>query len=418
MEQVLNRRRVDPARQLTVGLLWHSVTSDNLGVRALTESQLLLCTEAARRADVDIDFVVFGTSGEQRSDWVGNSVRLGSPISLRELVTLRSPYLREVRACHVVLDIGEGDSFTDIYGTRRFRVLLATKIAALLLGRPLVLSPQTIGPFNNRLFARLAIAVMRRCRVVLTRDHLSTTYLANQNLTRNVREAIDVAFRLPYQRPEFARDGKVRVGINVSGLLYAGGYTRDNQFGLTLDYKDLVHRLIAHFSEIPEVELWLVPHVLSDRMPVEDDRVPIRELCAQYPSVRAAPEFRLPSEAKSFISGLDFFTGARMHACIAAFSSGVPVVPLAYSRKFNGLFESLGYHALADAKAHSTDEAVRIIRDGYQNRDRLAHEVAVGAKMASVQLDAYVDELVSLFASVTAARRAKGTARARWRHVS
>ena len=405
MEQAVNRREPDPARQLTVGLLWHSVTSDNLGVRALTESQLLLCTEAARRADVDVDFVVFGTSGGQRSEWAGNAVRLGSPISLRELVTLRSPYPREVRACHVVLDIGEGDSFTDIYGARRFRVLLATKIATLLLGRPLLLSPQTIGPFNNRLFAQLALAVMRRCRVVLTRDHLSTSYLQSQGLVRNVREAIDVAFRLPDQPAQRTRDAKVRVGINVSGLLYAGGYSQDNQFGLTLDYKDLVHRLIAHFCEMPEVELWLVPHVLSDRMPVEDDRVPIRELCARYPSVRSAPEFRLPSEAKSFISGLDFFTGARMHACIAAFSSGVPVVPLAYSRKFNGLFESLGYRALADAKANSTDEALRIIVDGYRNRDQLAREVAVGAKLASGRLDAYVDELVALFASVAESRR-------------
>ena len=401
MEHPVTRRQLDAARRLTVGLLWHSVTSDNLGVQALTESQLLLCTEAARRADVDIDFVVFGTSGGQHAHWASSSVRVGSAISLRELVTLRSPFPGEIRACDVVLDIGEGDSFTDIYGARRFRVLLATKIVALLLGRPLLLSPQTIGPFNNRLFAQLALAVMRRCRLVFTRDHLSTNYLQRKGLVRHVREAIDVAFRLPYQPAQRVPDGKVRVGVNVSGLLYSGGYSQDNQFGLTLDYKDLVHRLIARFCEMPEVELWLVPHVLSDRMRVEDDRVPIRELCAQYPGVHSAPEFRLPSEAKSFISGLDFFTGARMHACIAAFSSGVPVVPLAYSRKFNGLFETLGYRALADAKASSTDEALRMILDGYQDRDRLAREVAVGAKLASGRLDAYVDELVSLFTTVT-----------------
>ena len=67
-------------------------------------------------------------------------------------------------------------------------------------------------------------------------------------------------------------------------------------------------------------------------------------LRARYPRAIVAPAFRTPVEAKSYIAGMDFFAGARMHACIAAVSSGVPVYPLAYSRKFNGLFvETLGY---------------------------------------------------------------------------
>ena len=41
------------------------------------------------------------------------------------------------------------------------------------------------------------------------------------------------------------------------------------------------------------------------------------------PGTVLAPRFSTPSEAKTYIAGLDFFMGARMHACIAAFSSGV-----------------------------------------------------------------------------------------------
>ena len=65
--------------------------------------------------------------------------------------------------------------------------------------------------------------------------------------------------------------------------------------------------------------------------------------------------------------------GARMHACIAAFSSGVPVVPMAYSRKFEGLFGSLGYDRTVDCTADSAERSWRILA-AYEARVALAAE--------------------------------------------
>jgi len=72
-----------------------------------------------------------------------------------------------------------------------------------------------------------------------------------------------------------------------------------------------------------------VSHVISERFVVEDDYRIAQKLAEEFPGTIVAPRFRNSSEAKSYISGLDFFCGSRMHACIAAFSSGVPVVPVA-----------------------------------------------------------------------------------------
>ena len=91
-------------------------------------------------------------------------------------------------------------------------------------------------------------------------------------------------------------------------------------------------------------------------MAVEDDLTANKTLAEEFPGVIVAPRFEGPSEAKSYISGLDFFCGSRMHACIAAFSSGVPVLPIAYSRKFAGVFGSLGYDRIADAKTQTTEQ--------------------------------------------------------------
>ena len=55
----------------------------------------------------------------------------------------------------------------------------------------------------------------------------------------------------------------MRVGLNVSGLLMSGGYTRKNEFGLTMDYPGLVRDILRHFRAHPDgCEIHLVPHVI------------------------------------------------------------------------------------------------------------------------------------------------------------
>lgn len=73
---------------------------------------------------------------------------------------------------------------------------------------------------------------------------------------------------------------------------------------------------------------------------------------------------------------MDFFVGARMHATIGAFSSGVPVVPMAYSRKFNGLFkDTLQYDAMVDMKVQDTNEIVAVIKEEFKKRTELKETI-------------------------------------------
>ena len=87
---------------------------------------------------------------------------------------------------------------------------------------------------------------MRRCARVFARDELSMSYLESQGLGAAATEVVDVAFRLPFVRPaRDSEDAMIDIGINVSGLLHSGGYEGANQFGLRVDYPQLVRRLIA-----------------------------------------------------------------------------------------------------------------------------------------------------------------------------
>ena len=57
---------------------------------------------------------------------------------------------------------------------------------------------------------------------------------------------------------------------------------------------------------------------------------------------------------------MDIFIGARMHATIAAFSSGVATIPTAYSRKFSGLYNNLGYDCVVDMQKLTTEQALEL----------------------------------------------------------
>jgi polysaccharide pyruvyl transferase WcaK-like protein len=78
-----------------------------------------------------------------------------------------------------------------------------------------------------------------------------------------------------------------------------------------------------------------------------------------------------------------------MHATIAAFSSGVPVVPVAYSRKFSGLYGTLGYTNLVDGQSDTTQAAIDTILNSYSDRDNLAKKINRSNELAQTKLDVY-----------------------------
>lgn len=389
--------KLDSPRTITIGLMWHSVASDNLGVGALTVSQIAILEEIAARIGQPLRFVVLGWK-EASPPYVemGNVI----PGHLRTWDLLRpGGFFAAVRGCDLVLDIGAGDSFSDIYGVKRFLKYMAAKATVHAAGRPLVISPQTIGPFKRPWARRLALASLRRSTAIFARDALSIEFLHSIGVKRTVVQASDVALRLPYSLPTpHAADGPVRVGINVSGLLMNGGYSGTNMFGLSVDYADLMRRIVTRFATEVNCEVHLVAHVVSDVMPIEDDWRVSESLVKNLADVAKdrivlAPRFASPSEAKSYIAGLDFFIGARMHACIAAFSSGVPVVPMAYSRKFAGLFDALGYGYTVDC-TKETDAAIEEkIFANFRDRETLRRRGADALALGQSRLSVYVEEL-------------------------
>ena len=387
---------------LNICLIMHSTRSDNLGVGALTVSEVAIIRDIARDLNHPIQITVMDWK-DPRAPYV-----TGADVTVRDLdgKVMLNPrgYFAQARRADMVIDIGGGDSFADIYGGRRLRRMFILKFLTHLAGTPLVMAPQTVGPFKKPVSKWAAKLSMRLCKIVATRDQLSTKAARDMGLTRDLIEASDVALRLPFDAPT-RTTGPKKVGINVSGLLMGGGYTGKNEFGLQMDYPGLIRDLISHFQNL-RTQVHLVPHVIvpAGRLAAEDDYNASMKLHAEFPNTIVAPAFETPSEAKTYIAGMDFFMGARMHACIAAFSSGVPVIPMAYSRKFAGLFGSIGYDHTVDCTSETSEAIKTKIIAGFKNRTSLQAETETALKTGRIKLGAYEDALRDLCRDLIAKR--------------
>ncbi|MGX0978874.1 polysaccharide pyruvyl transferase WcaK-like protein [Roseovarius sp. MBR-51] len=387
-------------RPFRICLILHSTRSDNLGVGALTVSEIEIIRDIARDIGRDIQITAM--------DWkdARDSYITGSDVTVRDLdgKVMLNPrgFFSIARHADLMIDIGGGDSFTDIYGGRRLRRTFILKYLTHIAGTPMVLAPQTVGPFTKGWAKLLARISLRLSRLVASRDQMSTK--AARDLGRDdVIEACDVAMRLPYTQPPDREGGPVKVGINVSGLLMGGGYTRKNEFGLQVDYPAMIEDLITYFQTHEDgCEVHLVPHVIvvSGPMVGEDDFRACQTLHKKFPDTVLAPAFNSPSEAKSYIAEMDFFMGARMHACIAAFSSGVPVIPMAYSRKFEGLFGTIGYARTVDCTSQSTITIQDAIVQGYADRDKLQREAADAFARGREKLKVYEKALCNVITDI------------------
>lgn len=364
-----------------------------------------------------IPLSIYGANHSRRL-WRGDTLQTMRALGrlrrfgLGRIGDLASHGLAAIRRADAVLDLSGGDSFTDLYGPQRFASVTLPKWIALEQGRPLVLLPQTYGPFRDPVVQREASEVVRAARSAWARDERSFAVLrdllgASFDPTRH-RVGVDMAFGLEPRARQGGLDTTLErwsedglgpvVGVNVSGLIWLSE-ERARSYGFRADYPALTLALVRGLLDTEGVRVALVPHVLAPLGNYESDL----EACLAVATELGHPDrvhvVQPPfdaSEIKHTIARMDWFVGTRMHATIAALSSGVPAAAVAYSPKFRGIFErcDLG-DAVADPTELETDAAValllRAFHDRAAGRARLAASLVAVRTTLAEQLDAVVE---------------------------
>lgn len=300
----------------------------------------------------------------------------------------------------LIVDLTMGDSFSDIYGAKRFFFATLMKVMAIKSKSTFILGPQTYGPYKKQWVKKMAAHVIKHSSVVYARDAMSKE-LAEKISSRMVRLTTDVAFALPYESLPRREAEYVHIGFNPSGLLWCGGYTKDNQFHLTVDYKEYCYKVIEGLIANPRYKVYLIPHVGTDNGGgVENDYTVCCRLHEKFPQTTILEPIKTPMDAKKFIASMDVFIGARMHATIAAVSAGVATIPFSYSRKFEGLYKNLQYEHMVHALSDTTDNAIAYTLSCVESYKNLKKDVDE-ARSQVIQLQSvFCAELMKIVAEV------------------
>lgn len=152
----------------------------------------------------------------------------------------------------------------------------------------------------------------------------------------------DSAFNLDYKEVKEYADLKNTVGVNISPIVVKNERT----------YAAII-KLIRYIIENLKMKVLLIPHVYD--ADIQDDSINrrIKKDLKDVKGLGAVKNFYSCEEIKYIISKCSFFVGARTHAMIAAYSSGVPALALGYSVKSRGIARDIfgdekGYAVMYD----------------------------------------------------------------------
>jgi colanic acid/amylovoran biosynthesis protein len=383
--------------KMIIGLIGFEFTSPNKGVEALGYSFVSMLSEI-------IDDAIFYNFDSTDVSKIQKSFKSHTFFKVKpSLKDISLNYFRKLQKCDVIFDVTFGDSFSDIYSIKLYKSYILRKKIAQFFNKFYILLPQTYGPFNSRKSRILAKKVFQNAFKIYCRDDISKNLIEDAFSLKNVELTSDMAFYLPFDSEKFLLNEtrKVKIGINISGLLYKGGFLSDNQFGLTIDYQKYIKSLISHYSNQTEYQLYLIPHVIDTSENSYDDDYKVSKLLElEYSNIIVAEEFDNPVDAKSFISKMDIFIGSRMHSTIAAFSSNVITIPVSYSRKFEGLYNSIGYEYVINAKEESTISAFNKTIDYVNNKIQLKKAQEKSMKIVKYNLNKFKESLELTFQTI------------------
>ena len=240
-----------------------------------------------------------------------------------------------------VAAINGGDGFSDIYSAATFFSRLHETNIAMKRNIPVIILPQTIGPFKEESNRTIANRILQYATRIYVRDDKFIKELNSMGLKYEMTKDLSA-----YMKPQsFDIDIKPNaVGLNVSGLTYSNTFrTLSGQFA---SYPYLVKAIIRYFQSL-NVPIYLIPHSYNYNNPEasNDDLVAIKDLYANLENkanVYVVDRDMISPQVKYVISRMSFFIGTRMHANFAAIYTKVPLFGLAYSYKFQGAFEASG----------------------------------------------------------------------------
>lgn len=258
----------------------------------------------------------------------------------------RRELFRYVRDCDVVVSCSD-ENFKEsasllpinVYWLFTWWSMLISKtwkiLVARSLGKPVVMFPNSFGPFRTTIGRLLSRLALNNCSVVLIRDRQSYLIARDMGIKAPIVVTSDTALLFD------GSGGSMSFGEGVVGVcpgLYSNSVSEEKMMSYVVAHAEALDRVIERLG----VSVVFLPHYVSG---FKYDDLEISEMIRS--KMRHSDRVRVLNlgsleEFKSAIGGVDLVVSSKMHPCVLATSSYVPSLCIAYDHKQTGFFSSLG----------------------------------------------------------------------------
>ena len=311
---------------------------DNAGDDAILES---IC-QGIRQASGEVDVVVLSKDPELTRRQYG--LRAVSRFRVGQVISA-------LRRGDVLLS-GGGSLLQDTTSTRSLIYYLSVIRCAQLLGKPVMLYANGIGPVRRRANRRRVKRVVDSAALVTLRDHSSARELAEMGVRRgDVRVTADPVFYLEPAPQDRAEELLRTAGLDGSRPVLAVSVRdwRDAE-----GFSQQLARLCDHLSRTYGLDvLFLLMQPARDREPTAQVRRAMEE-----------PSFQLdvhctPRELMGVLGQTRLCLAMRLHTLIFAARMAVPAMGLVYDPKVDSYLEELSLPAAGCVEHFDAGEAIR-----------------------------------------------------------
>lgn len=276
--------------------------------------------------------------------------------------------VRAMRSADLVIS-GGGSLLQDTTSSRSLFYYLFVIRLARLLGKPVALYANGIGPISRPFNRRLTQQTLNGVQLITLRESLSAAELERLGVTRpRIEVTADPVFSLAPAGVERARE-----------LLAANGLH---------ERRPLVGIAVRHWQN--EAVWGGAIAAAADALAAQHDAA-IVFIPMQFPGDIATAEGivrrmsrpatilrdrLLATEYLAFVGQLDLLLGMRLHAMIFAARQQVPLVGLDYDPKVQGFLSAIGQPSAGDPAQVDTDRLTDLLITALTQRDSIRAELA------------------------------------------
>jgi len=294
----------------------------------------------------------------------------------------KNKMFKQFYECDVVVDLKWGDQFADIYGLFNVFLWVNESLIPILLNKPYVLFPQTIGPFKNMFIKTIAKFILNNVKIIFVREKKSENTLLKMKISpKKIFLIPDTAFYLDPISEKEVNEILIQEGIdlNLSSpiigivLRYVGtagqtGASHENYINIMVQFAEYIQKNYG-------CSILLIPHdgiktserVYKDFLTKMKNKNNIFYLKNRDYSTE---------ELRGIIGKCDMTVSAYMHANIASLSMCVPTINFAYSYKAIGNFEVVGQEKyVLNLKDLTYENITSKFEDAWKNREKIRKEL-------------------------------------------